>query len=45
LRRLVGAGKGLPEGIRGYRIRGEGEIIKMKGRTKKHYRIIGWKCI
>jgi len=37
VRRLLGAGKGLPEGIRGCRIRGEREIIiimKKKGRTK-----------
>jgi len=36
-RRLLEAGKGLPEGIRGYRIRKEWEIIttKMKGRKKK----------
>jgi len=37
VRRLLEAGKGLPEGIRGHRIRGGIIIIKMKGRTKKEY--------
>jgi len=40
VRRLLEASKGLPEGIRGYRIRGEEENNKMKGRTKKQYRKI-----